>query len=144
MAVYVDDMEAEFRTMIMCHMIADTTQELLEMVDKIGVQRKWIQHPNTYKEHFDIAKSKRALAIRHGAIQITWREYAEKIDERKDKMPENDDEIVIKVLQTNTREGYCPKCGNGIWDSDKVKDLKNIYQCKRCDERVPLEELIPF
>lgn len=74
MAVYVDDMEAAFGRMVMCHMAADSTAELLEMVDKIGVARKWIQFPGTPKEHFDIAKSKRALAIQHGAIPVTMRE----------------------------------------------------------------------
>lgn len=76
MTVYVDDMYlypvGEFRNMKMSHLIADTTEELLAMVDKIGVQRKWIQYPNTYKEHFDIAQSKRTLAIKHGAVPITY------------------------------------------------------------------------
>lgn len=74
MSVYVDDMEADFGRMKMCHMMADTTDELLTMADTIGVNRKWIQHPNTPREHFDIAKSKRALAVAAGAKEITWRE----------------------------------------------------------------------
>lgn len=76
MSVYVDDMQAEFRGMIMCHMIADSTAELLQMVDKIGVQRKWIQYPGSPKEHFDICLSKRTLAIKHGAIEIEMRQLA--------------------------------------------------------------------
>lgn len=77
MAVYVDDMEAAFGNMVMCHMWADSDDELLAMVDAIGVQRKWIQghptlsfgkHRNASWVHFDIAKSKRALAIARGAI----------------------------------------------------------------------------
>lgn len=68
MSVYVDNMRAQFGRMVMCHMMADTTEELLAMADKIGVQRKWIQYPGTSREHFDIALSKRALAIQHGAI----------------------------------------------------------------------------
>lgn len=74
MPVYVDDMEAPFRNMKMCHMIADTTEELLTMADAIGVARRWIQHPGTPSEHFDICRSKRAAAVRHGAIEITWRQ----------------------------------------------------------------------
>lgn len=74
MSVYVDDMKAKFGRMVMCHMIADTTEELLSMADKIGVNRKWIQHPNTFREHFDIALGKRALAVKHGAVEITWRQ----------------------------------------------------------------------
>ena len=59
----------------MCHMIADTSEELLAMADRIGVQRKWIQYPGTYREHFDIALTKRALAVKAGAKEITQREY---------------------------------------------------------------------
>lgn len=70
MAVYVDDMEASYGRMVMCHMLADTTAELLAMADKIGVARKWIQKAGTHHEHFDIAKSKRALAIQLGAVEI--------------------------------------------------------------------------
>ena len=75
MAVYVDDMAAPYGRMIMHHMIADTTSELLAMADVIGVQRRWLQHPGEYGEHFDISKGKRQLAIDdYGAIPITWRQ----------------------------------------------------------------------
>ena len=74
MAVYVDDYNAPFNGMIMCHLVADTTDELLAMVDLIGVQRKWIQCPGTPKEHFDICLSKKKLAIKHGAVAITVRQ----------------------------------------------------------------------
>jgi len=83
MAVYVDDMKAKFGRMIMCHMIADTTEELLAMADEIGVARKWIQYPGTPREHFDIALSKRKQAVQHGAKEITWRELGEKVQARR-------------------------------------------------------------
>lgn len=54
MAVYVDEAIWPFGRMMMCHMIADTREELFAMVDTIGVQRKWIQHKDTPGEHFDI------------------------------------------------------------------------------------------
>lgn len=76
MSVYVDDMRAPFGRLIMCHMVADTSAELLEMARKIGVQIKWIQYPGTAREHFDIALSKRSLAVAAGAIEITWRQLA--------------------------------------------------------------------
>lgn len=72
MTVYIDDMEADFGRMKMCHMIADTSEELLAMVDAIGVQRKWIQYPGTKSEHFDISLGKKQLALQHGAKPITW------------------------------------------------------------------------
>jgi hypothetical protein len=74
MAVYVDNMKAIYGRMKMCHMMADSTAELLEMVDRIGVQRKWIQHAGSVREHFDIALSKRRLALEAGAIEVTMRD----------------------------------------------------------------------
>lgn len=77
MTVYVDDVEHPFGRMLMCHLWADTLEELLAMVDRIGVARKWIQghpilsfgkHKNASWVHFDIAKGKKALAIAAGAV----------------------------------------------------------------------------
>lgn len=74
MAVYVDSMQAAYRNMIMCHMMADTHEELLAMATKIGVKHKWLQYPGKYAEHFDICLNKRALAVKYGAKEITWKE----------------------------------------------------------------------
>ncbi len=83
MSVYVDDMEAGFGRMIMCHMIADSSEELLRMADSIGVQRKWIQKAGTPREHFDIAKSKRRLAVDRGAVEISMQELVRRIQKRR-------------------------------------------------------------
>lgn len=69
MTVYVDDMRAPFGRLIMCHMIADTEAELHAMAAHIGVARRWYQ-----RDHYDIALTKRALAIAAGAQEITWRD----------------------------------------------------------------------
>lgn len=74
MSVYVDNATNRYGRMRMSHMVGDTTEELLAMADTIGVARRWLQHAGTLKEHFDICQSKRALAIRAGAIPITQRE----------------------------------------------------------------------
>ena len=81
MTVYVDDMytreQGRFGRMRMSHMIADTEEELLAMADRIGVDRKWIQYPGVpHRVHFDIAMSKRRLAVQAGAVEITQRELA--------------------------------------------------------------------
>jgi hypothetical protein len=66
---YVDDVRHPFRGMIMCHLWADTLDELLAMADAIGVQRKWLQQPPKASwMHFDIALSKKELAIKAGAV----------------------------------------------------------------------------
>lgn len=83
MTVYVDDMRAKYGRLIMCHMIADTEEELLAMADKIEVARKWHQHPGFYDSHFDIALSKRALAVAAGAVQITWKQAGCMITRRR-------------------------------------------------------------
>ena len=74
--VYVDDFNHPYKGMLMCHMIADTQEELLSMVDKIGVQKKWIQNQGTPKEHFDICKTKKQKAIANGAIEVPFRKMA--------------------------------------------------------------------
>jgi hypothetical protein len=73
MTVYVDDMYryplGQLGRMKMSHMIADNDNELHEMADKIGVARRWFQG-----DHYDIAMSKRELAISHGAVPITLKQ----------------------------------------------------------------------
>jgi hypothetical protein len=87
--VYVDSINLPYGRMTMCHMMADTTEELLQMADKIGVQRKWIQYPGTVFEHFDVCASKKKLALAAGAKQITLREAADLLKERRKKgLPE--------------------------------------------------------
>jgi hypothetical protein len=73
--VYVDNMRARFRRMVMCHMLADSDDELHKMADRIGVARRWWQSPtHTSGSHYDIALSKRALAVAAGAVEISLRQ----------------------------------------------------------------------
>lgn len=83
MSVYVDDMRAPYGRMVMCHMMADTTEELLEMAGRIGVHRRWLQKAGTPEEHFDIALSRRALAVQAGAVEVTGRELVEIIRRKR-------------------------------------------------------------
>lgn len=70
MPVYVDDMKAPYGRMIMCHMVADSDAELHAMAAAIGVARRWHQKAGTPHSHYDICMSKRAAAVRLGAIEI--------------------------------------------------------------------------
>lgn len=87
--VYVDNMWespiGSYGRMKMSHMAADTTEELLAMADKIGVNQKWIQKPGTTQEHFDICLAKRKLAVAAGAKEITWMEMGRFVLSRKNK-----------------------------------------------------------
>jgi len=69
MSVYVDKSKNGFGRMLMSHMIADTPDELRQMANRIGVALHWFQHKASVP-HFDIAQSKRALALRAGAIEL--------------------------------------------------------------------------
>jgi hypothetical protein len=72
MSVYVGVPMWPYRSFIMCHMLADTEEELDEMAKKIGLRTSWKQPPTDSHDfsHYDIAKSKRNLAIKHGAIPL--------------------------------------------------------------------------
>lgn len=72
--VYVDSMNAPYRGMIMCHMLADSQEELLAMATQVGVNHKWIQDKGTKYEHFDICLTKKKIALAHGAKEIGRRE----------------------------------------------------------------------
>lgn len=82
MAVYIDNFMAPYGRMKMCHMIADTTEELLAMVKAIGVNPKWIQDAGTYNEHFDICLSKRAKAIEFGAKEVSRMQLGRMLSKR--------------------------------------------------------------
>jgi hypothetical protein len=71
MTVYVDSLRAQYRGMVMCHMLADSTAELLAMADRIGVDRKHLQDAGSYREHFDICLTRRAAALEAGALEVS-------------------------------------------------------------------------
>lgn len=58
-----------YRNWIMCHMFADTDEELESIARKIGLSPSWVQKPRaSIGPHYDIAESKRKLAIKCGAV----------------------------------------------------------------------------
>lgn len=63
-------MRAPYGRMIMCHLLADTDDELHAMAAKIGVARRWHQKAGTPHSHYDICLSKRAKAVKLGAVEI--------------------------------------------------------------------------
>ena len=71
MSVYVDRPIWPFRGMLMCHMVADSPEELHAMADKIGIQRSWFQSfAKTRRPHYDVSEPKRMLAVQFGAIEV--------------------------------------------------------------------------
>lgn len=83
MSVYVDNMRAQYGRMVMCHMAADSTAELNAMADAIGVDRRWLQHAGTWREHYDICLTKRAAAVQRGAVEVSQRELVQRMRARR-------------------------------------------------------------
>ncbi|MEO7083064.1 MAG: DUF4031 domain-containing protein [Gemmatimonadaceae bacterium] len=83
MSVFIDDMRTPFRGMLMCHMIADSPDELHRMATAIGLARRWVQFPGTAREHYDISIETRAIAVQLGAVAVTRRELIMRIREKR-------------------------------------------------------------
>jgi hypothetical protein len=75
--VYVDGMRARYRGMIMCHMLADSIDELHAMADNLNLSRKHFQPKST--PHYDICQANRLKAIKLGAIEVNRSKVVELI-----------------------------------------------------------------
>lgn len=71
MAVYVDDAFIPYGRMIMCHMLADSHEELMAMSYTLGLKVRWLQKPETPAEHFDVSKRYRERAVANGAVEVS-------------------------------------------------------------------------
>lgn len=69
MTVYVDNARHRLGRMVMCHMLADTDDELRAMARRIGVDERHHQG-----DHLDVCLRMRARAVAAGAVEITQRE----------------------------------------------------------------------
>jgi hypothetical protein len=91
MPVYVDRTRNRFKHMIMCHMLADTFEELMAMAEHIGADDAWLQVSNGGTPHYDVpwggtrVPPRRQHAIEAGAIEIGRRETVELIRQIRDK-----------------------------------------------------------
>lgn len=93
MAVYIDKMNAKYKRMIMCHMFADSEDELKEMARKIGVDTKWMQYPGTYRVHFDICLAMKEKALGLGAVEITHSQLRALLKKKKNLFNIDNEEI---------------------------------------------------
>ena len=96
MTICVDNLEAwgwklRGRETKSCHMFTDSVDlgELHEMAASIGMKRSWFQ-PHRIAPHYDLTPSRRAEAVRLGAVEVdrhaasrVWRarkEHAKAVD----------------------------------------------------------------
>jgi hypothetical protein len=65
-----------------CHLLADTRGELHAMADAIGMPRRFFQdHP--WRWHYDLPVHLRALALASGALELTTRQVADLLRQRR-------------------------------------------------------------
>jgi hypothetical protein len=82
-SVYVDSEQNRFRHMVMCHMVADTLDELHEMAQRLGLRREWFQTSRSGMPHYDICQTKRVQAVRFGAVEINRRQLVELVRKQR-------------------------------------------------------------
>lgn len=68
--VYVDDPIWPLGRMMMCHMMADTEEELHAMAERLGLRREWFQAKHGKTPHYDVSTGKRELAVAAGALEV--------------------------------------------------------------------------
>ncbi|PWJ24797.1 uncharacterized protein DUF4031 [Branchiibius hedensis] len=82
MSVYIDDAfidatvggaDRRFRSR-WCHLVADSTAELLQFAARLGLDERWLQRRGEPGEHFDIPEPRRESVVGAGAVEISWRE----------------------------------------------------------------------
>ena len=73
MTVYVDEIFNYPGKGRWCHMMADDLKELHRMADIISLKREWFQNTPRFP-HYDLRESKRMLALKYGAVEITREE----------------------------------------------------------------------
>lgn len=77
MATYVDKLrDWGWKLGPSCHLIADTNEELHAFAARLGMKRSWFQ-PAASGPHYDLVASKRALAVKLGAVELEDRPFHE-------------------------------------------------------------------
>jgi len=87
--IFVDDFRAQARvgriSARWSHLTCgpfDDPAELHEFADRIGLRRSWYQGPPGHpwpRCHYDVTETKRAEAIKAGAVPISWRELGRRL-----------------------------------------------------------------
>jgi len=75
-AVYLDDFRVRWRGREWSHLTADSTEELHEFAERLGVPRRGFHHnpDRPWKDHYDIPEALRGAALQMGAKEIGRRE----------------------------------------------------------------------
>ena len=84
MTVYVDELRPtvpspSWHYRASCHLTADSQEELHAFArDDLALKRHWYQDDGKYP-HYDLTASRRRVAVRLGATEITAREWIKRV-----------------------------------------------------------------
>lgn len=135
MAVYVDEIRDYTRVAKMrglrhthwCHLTADTEQELHAFATRLGLRRSWFQKKSEtdYRWHYDIVPSKRAHALRLGAVEVDRRFIGQLMIRRQEERDGAESSATVG-----------PRCGNNpnvrLTDGDRrAVDEFKAYLARR-------------
>ncbi|MCI0729666.1 MAG: DUF4031 domain-containing protein [Chloroflexi bacterium] len=99
MTVYVDELRDYPGKGRWCHMATDSDdlEELHRLASLIGLKRVWFQNKKAHP-HYDLRSGKRALAVSHGAVEVTSRELVMRCSSifKKGATLESSDEWVVE------------------------------------------------
>ncbi|OMI34445.1 DUF4031 domain-containing protein [Streptomyces sparsogenes] len=127
MTIYVDEIRdytliakaRRLRHTHWSHLTADTEEELHEFAKRLGLRRSWFQKKSDrdYRWHYDIVPSKRAAAVRMGAVEIDRHGVVALMDARRAAAGlESGDAVFQRVLDKAAAAGEVsevgPRCGN--------------------------------
>lgn len=86
MSVYVDTARNKYHRMVMCHLMADSLEELHAFAAQLGMKREWYQPVST--PHYDLSLARRAMALKLGAVEIDNKKVVELIQKyRMERVP---------------------------------------------------------
>lgn len=129
MNVYVDNTMIKFGRMKMCHMVADSEEDLHSMADKIGIDRRLFQNGSGGFPHYDLCNAKRKLAVKMGAIPVTLHKMGRVLRRLREKRnPECEicgttnnvsfgpDPYVNEICHNDTEHWLCAECRQSLLD----------------------------
>lgn len=94
MTVYVDPMMTSLKSARWpytkaCHLFADTLEELHVFAASIGLRRRWFQNREDMP-HYDLVGSKRRLAVKKGAEQVSLFFVVKRLQANRKARPGNE------------------------------------------------------
>lgn len=123
MPVYVDDAQIPYGRMKMCHVLADTHDELMAMMKTIGIAAKHIEAEGEVNEHFNISQAYRTKAIKAGAIEVSSRE-------------------LVKLIRRKRAAADSPQAENAFGWEDAPEIPADAYDEPEYEEACPAEEWV--